>query len=335
MKLTPTQQERIRDYLRAAHTQMADLPDEEQRKALAELKAQLREELQHYGDAPPEDHELETILMNCRPSAASARSRVREVQARRDVAEPRRKVHRETEAALEEAEVSSGEDAEDELETRPEPPRDGRAWLGVCAVGAYLLQLDPWVVRVVTVILCAAFTAIAMALAGMGVASFTLWAYLAAYGALQWRLHEGGLRIPGKEPDPLELGPPAKAAAGILVVGFAFYLGARFVAWGMFLAAGVVAGQAVEPDPAWGWLAARGFALFLMFTGAAAAFALLSAMPVSAGWDGTLNKLAKALLALYGVVISFGLASLFVGLVLEAAGEVTGVTPAGAAPAPF
>ncbi len=45
--------------------------------------------------------------------------------------------------------------------------------------------------------------------------------------------------------------------------------------------------------------------------------AVLSALPLANAWDYTLKRLVQALLALYGLILCFGIASFLVGIILD------------------
>lgn len=74
----------------------------------------------------------------------------------------------------------------------------------------------------------------------------------------------------------------------------------------------------------WGWLQYDSGDLFALTFFCAIPLALLSALPVPPGWDYTLKRCAQAIVALYGIMLSYGLASMIVGIVLDFIGKYTG-----------
>lgn len=298
MKLTPNQERRITKYLQDVHAQTEGLSDAQRRRALAHVKAQLRERLQQYTDAAPEDTELEAILNNCAlpgfvSSAANQEAReVGDVEALEPSASPQ-----DTSPPQNEPRAARG----DFLEL------EGRVWLGVCSGLARYLRIESAIVRIIA------------AVVGVATLGFLLWVYVGLYLFFYLRDRSGVL-------PPLDVLPVVRRMAGMLALGIVMFAVGEMALWAMGAAAGLAAGHGITVDAAWGWFAERNGTIVFWTLVFALPLGAMSAMPVAEGWDYTLRKLAQACLAVYALLLTFGLACHFVGLLLEATGAGTGVT---------
>ena len=304
MKLTDTQERRIAEYLRDTQRRIAHWPDNDRRRAIAHVKAQLREKLEPYADAAPADDEFEDILRNCRMPGG----------ARRTAAPADDPIER----------IAARHAPEPEPKQEPEPPRpptvhlgwSSRIWLGVCAGLADKLQVEPFVVRV------------AVAILGVATGGMLLWVYLAAFFVLRQQEPEGAL--PGVQWWSFAWTPLAVFAVSLLL-----YVFAETVLWGMGYVTALAVGHETSVESGWRWLEYRNRALIFWTLVNALPLAAMSALPVAGGWESTLRKLAQACVALYALLICIGLAASFAGHVLAAVEELTGVTPGEAQPPPI
>ncbi len=302
MKLTPKQEQRITQYLRDVHAQTEGLSDAQRRRALAHVKVQLRERLQPYTDAPPEDTELEAMIDNCElpdfaSSHTSPRAReIEDVEALDPGAPPRQ--------------------TPPPQRTPPEAARgdflelEGRVWLGVCAGLARYLRIESAIVRIIAGIV------------GVATLGLLLWVYVGVYIFLHLRDRSGVL-------PPLDVMLIVRRVAGMLVLGIILYAAGETLLWAMNTAAALAVGHGITLEAGWGWFAERHGAIVFWTLVFALPLDAMSAMPVPKGWDYTLNKLAQACAAMYGLLLTLGLASYFVGLLLEATGAATGIISGG------
>ncbi len=179
---------------------------------------------------------------------------------------------------------------------------EGRVWLGVCAGISRFLDFPAWMVRTVAVLL------------GLALGPLTLLAYLVCFISLYFR--------PGHPDFPkIRYGLAAARFAGTLIaavlIGWVGHYALRLV---FFLHEQLL--KRPVPDVGdWGWLAARESSLFFWAFVCCTPIALLSAMPLTKGWDYSLKRASQAGLALYGIVISFGIASHIVGIILDFVAE--------------
>lgn len=180
-----------------------------------------------------------------------------------------------------------------------------RRWLGVCFWAADRFGMPASAVRLM-VLMIGLVTAPLALLVYAGV-----WFWLSSTGALP---AAGRLR-------PLRL---LWRLTATLLVAVGIYLGAKYAFKALAFAMVTWAKRPVPETGQWGWyLNEQGsllfWALFLSLP-----VALLSALPMAGGWDRTLRRAAQALLALYAVVICFGLASVVAGIILQIVHEFRG-----------
>ncbi len=180
-----------------------------------------------------------------------------------------------------------------------------RRWLGVCHWAAERSGLPPYAVRAMVLLL-------GLVTAPLALAAYALvWFWLRAVGALP---DAGRLR-------PVRL---VWRLAITVFLAVALYLGAKY---GFRALAFAMENWAKRPVPElgqWGWyLQEQGSLLFwtLFLT---LPVALLGALPMAGGWDRTLRRVSQAMLALYAVVICFGLASVVAGIILQTVHELKG-----------
>ena len=188
-------------------------------------------------------------------------------------------------------------------DTTPQDDDPHRVWLGVCVWVAEFLDQDPRLIRLVVF------------LVGVITGPFALFAYLGG----GFYLHATGqIRLsPKPEPIPL-LGRVAGYNAIILLlhVGMAFFLRFVYAVYESFL-------QQLPPElTAWGWLEAwRGALLFWMLA-FGIPLSLLGGLPLAHGWDHSLRRFLQAMIALYAVILCFGIASILVGLLLGSVEDI-------------
>ena len=178
-------------------------------------------------------------------------------------------------------------------------------WLGVCHWAAERFGMPPGVVRFMVVLI------------GLVTAPLALLAYAAAYlwlsttGALPATGHLRRLRLVWR-------------LAATLLVAVGLHLGAKYTFKGVAFAMEHWAKRPVPELGQWGWYLGQQGSLLFWALFLSMPVALLGALPMAGGWDRTLRRVSQALLALYTVVICFGLASVVAGIILQTVREFTG-----------
>jgi len=176
-------------------------------------------------------------------------------------------------------------------------PRDERVWLGVCAGVASRADVEPWVVRVFTFLL------------GLVLGPLLIAAYVGLY--LHMRQNS-----PQAEP-PLDTLRIAGRGGLTFLVAVVMHVATGYIIRLIHFIYTEIMLRDVPAVGDWGWIYhARDQYLFYAVV-AALPLAVLSGFPLAGGWDQTLKRLSQAALAIYGMVLSFGLASLLVGLILD------------------
>lgn len=181
--------------------------------------------------------------------------------------------------------------------------RENRVWLGVCTGIAEQLDVPPWAVRV-----------LAFAL-GLATGPLALFTYLGVYLWLY-------LRGDSEEP-PIRKGLVAWRSASALIIVVALNAGSNYALRLIYL---IHEKYLQRPRPElgdWGWLESRTGEMCFYALIICVPMAMLSAMPVSEAWEYTLKRFSQALLALYAILLSFGLASVIVGLIMHFVHEFT------------
>jgi len=179
---------------------------------------------------------------------------------------------------------------------------EGRVWLGVCAGLSRFLDFPAWMVRAVTVLL------------GLVLGPFALIAYLACFIGLY--VHPGHPDLP-KIRVGLALGRLSGVAIAAALLGLTGHYAVRM----LYFSYEQLLKRPVPQVGDWSWLAARESTLFFWAFLCCAPVAALSAMPLSRGWEYSLKRAAQAGLVLYGIVLSFGIASCLVGIILDFVAE--------------
>lgn len=180
-----------------------------------------------------------------------------------------------------------------------------RRWLGVCYWAADRSGMPPRMVRLIAL------------LAGLVAAPLALLAYAGGYF---WLRATGALPEPGRL-RPLRL---AWRVAATVLVAVALYLGAKYGFKGLAFAMEEWARRPVPELGQWGWYMQQQGSLLFWTLFLTLPVALLGALPMAGGWDRTLRRLSQAMLALYAVVICFGLASVVAGIILQTVREFKG-----------
>ncbi|HOJ34692.1 MAG TPA: PspC domain-containing protein [Candidatus Hydrogenedentes bacterium] len=177
--------------------------------------------------------------------------------------------------------------------------QDDRVWLGVCARLAAQWDLDARVIRIAAVLL------------GLlpPVLPFLLLTYIGVYVYFYVSA------------------PDSKPKDEISIFGIAKFVLAVFGGvWGVYLCGVVLIefiarstfkllAQPLALSSRWTWLEREGAGWFFWMLFTLLPLSALSALPVPPAWASTLRKVVYAVLALYAVLVCFGVASYLVGTI--------------------
>lgn len=204
-----------------------------------------------------------------------------------------------------------GEPERHALEIRPDARRaDGdTVWLGVCAHWAAKLDVPVRVVRI-GVFLTGLFTG--------PLAPLTLWAYLAAYGHLWYTTS------PEKRPEIVYTRIAWNVFSCFLIATLLSWV-LDYALWGLQFGHQKLFEKPLPSAGGWGWIEYEAAGYYTLTLFATVPLAVLSGLPLSGGWDVSLKRLYLALLTLYGIYLSYGLASLVAGLVIELVNQFGGI----------
>ncbi|MBI2433042.1 MAG: PspC domain-containing protein [Candidatus Hydrogenedentes bacterium] len=176
--------------------------------------------------------------------------------------------------------------------------RDNVIWLGVCSGVAARTDLDPWIVRAFAVVL--------------GLPVFTAPVVVTVYIALYLYMRRNSGRLA-----PLDTLRIVGRGAGTFLIALALHAGCGYLLRLVDFLYGYYLKRELPNVGEWGWLQANRDEYFFYAFMVSVPLAVLSALPLAGGWDYTLKRLSQAVLAVYGIVLSFGLASFAVGIILE------------------
>jgi phage shock protein PspC (stress-responsive transcriptional regulator) len=171
-------------------------------------------------------------------------------------------------------------------------------WLGVCAVNAERFGIEPWMLRLAAVVL------------GLLTGPIALIAYLAGYA-------EYYVNLPAEERPPIDYLTLASRSGLPLLVLLLLRWGAGKVEALMAYAHERLLNTPLPPLGEWDWLAYYESSFFYLALFSVVPLGILSGLPMANAWGHSLKRLAQALVALYAVLLSFGLASVVVGIILD------------------
>lgn len=171
-------------------------------------------------------------------------------------------------------------------------------WLGVCAYNAERFGIEPGILRAVTVLL------------GLVTGPVAVLGYLAAFAEFY---------LASDEADR----PPIDYLLLARRTGLPF-LALILLRWGGGKAKTLLAygheqllKEPLPPLGKWDWYQHYDGMLFFLALISVVPLAALSGLPLANAWSHSLKRLAQAIVALYGAVLCFGLASLLVGVILD------------------
>lgn len=280
MKLTAKQERMVRDFIRETDASADNLPKPAQKHAKNAMRQRLKQELSAFGEEIPRDEQVQAILRRCRvPDLNVVENMTTQVMAPAKPAVP------------------------DVPQPAPQPERtsftdESRIWAGVCAAWAERLGVETVVVRG------------AFLLVGLVMPPIAFLAYFAGYVELAVR--SGDAAVPTVESGVLFLNGLVAAvqvlalfAAGYLVPRIAIDVSTQFLPE-LAVRLGV-----------WGWYQGIEWTAFWFTFLLAVPMRLVATLPLLHDWDKTLGLFARLVIALYAVLISFGIASGLAGLAIE------------------
>ncbi len=312
MNLTPRQQNMISVFLRQAAADAEKFSPGERARMLGAVKARVRKELETCGGDALADDQVAAALRRCQPAGCTKPSPSSEPKldllAYVDKANACPEIptplplppSSRTNKTLSGAARSAQRPAAPAPDGSSTPVHGG--WLGVCQQLSGRTGLDVWFLRTAFLVL--------------GVTGpVALGGYVVVYAALY------ATSTPGTfpRPDPWRV---IRRFAGTLLTALALY--------GAALALFAVAREAVprflgKPFELgqWAWLGPRMDEYLTWLLALTIPIAIMSGLPMANDWDRTAKRLAQAGLAVYATVLSFGIASLAVGIILMAVAEIS------------
>lgn len=170
-------------------------------------------------------------------------------------------------------------------------------WLGVCAGLAEYLGLNPPWVRG------------AFFLAGFLAGPFALMGYIVLFGVMRHRADQA-VDI------PVDLTKAGLKVGKVVLLAFTIFVMAQAI---VAVLGYVVAYFTSHPQDiqALGWFPSSHGRLFVWLLVTVLPLAVLGALPLANDWDSTLTKVSYALVALYSLVVCFGLAGTFVSALMH------------------
>lgn len=180
----------------------------------------------------------------------------------------------------------------------------GRVWLGVCNRWAKRLQIPAWLVRMGMILL--------------GVTGpLAVLVYLAGYAEKVYHAPKGS------EP-PIDWTQVLARVVPVLFMAILLHVAGGYAIRGIEYLYQLAMHRPLPHLGDWGWIRIDRQDYFFYAVVSSVPLAVLSGMPLAGGWDYTLKRLAQAILAVYAMALSFGIASILAGLLLELVKEFGG-----------
>ena len=176
-------------------------------------------------------------------------------------------------------------------------------WLGVCAWIAEIMEQDPRLIRLVVFVL------------GLLTGPLALFAYIGVFAYLyntadqdsKPELHLWSIIGQFTLYNTITL---------VLHIGTGLFLRLVYFIYESYFQ------QTIPVLEKWGWLNEWKSTLLFWMLAFGIPLSILSALPLANGWHLSLRRFLQALIALYAVVLCFGLASMLVGLLLDSIDEL-------------
>lgn len=287
-QLTQRQKARVDAYLNEVSRALGNAaPAALRERTLARLREDIHRELDHSGNGDPTDHDVEAVLRLFGSAEAQA------------------------------AERTIRSTASDQLMLT----QDNRVWLGVCGGIAARLEFPVWQVRLVlgalgfagpllSLLAMVSSRSFSSATLGIFLGSVALLCYLGLYGYMY-------VVSPKDDETRIRWGDIVANVAITFIVALILYYVADY---GLQLIRYVHTTLLDQPMPdlgSWGWYRYQADNLFFWAMAAALPLAVLGGLPLANGWDDSLRRLGQASLAIYGIALAFGIASVLTGLIFD------------------
>lgn len=182
-----------------------------------------------------------------------------------------------------------------------------RVWLGVCGGIAHQLGAPPGVVRLIAVLLGLVVPLLPVLLV------VYLCVFLVAYVSSNAR----------DIPRVRALGI-VRSVLATLGTALGLFTGAKALLWLVSRIYTNAAGEVLYVEGRWAWFLYYDQTLLVWLLMLVLPVAILAALPVQPAWTTTLRKAVHAGLALYAMAVAFGVACVFVGIVLRVSKGMSG-----------
>ena len=300
MNLSEKQERLVARYYQELSVRLNGHPPGERDRILAHLKRRVSEQMGQFGAVAASDDEVATLLRlstRALPELAPLLNG-HQLQFDLDLASPEFAGAADAgKGAKERVSSDAAAGPGKGVQGRTLESTEHRRWLGVCWNLSRRLGVEVRYVRFGALVL------------GAVTGPFALIAYLGAY----FEMYFSSERRMQPSMDPVRL---IKALLQGALTAVAMFVGSHFVVLGIHAAYQKLFGEEVPAMGGLGWLEANGLGLFLLVLIGTVPLAALSALPMADGWNETAGKVYKAVLALYAVGISLGIAAFLVGVML-------------------
>lgn len=288
MKLTQSQGALIADYLReVAEGLDSGLSRAQRDQALNQLRTGVYRDLEDFAKDRLDDQDVQSVLDRFGPP---------EIQAR--AASPR--IAKRAHSMLD---------------------QKGRLWLGVCGGLAAKLGVDSWIVRLVcgmlglagpvlsvlTIVSLRDFSSITL---GLFTLAASLTGYLIIYACFYLASDRDAVARIQPTPIIVNVGVTVLIALA-LHAGTGYFIDLLRYVHSEFLR------RPMPPLGRWGWIEAQASSMAFWTLACCVPLAVLGGLPMANQWNQSLKRAGQAGLALYGVALALGVASVIVGAILD------------------
>ena len=307
MELTEKQELYIARYMRSVSDALTVRLTEPQReRAMARLQARIREQLNRINKAHAEDTDVADILRKLGSPENQAAVLVR-VWGSSDANESSPEVQETPSELRKTSGVTGSKPPVKPVFSKPASAVTPSAavWLGVIAWVAAQWDLPVWALRILA------------ALVGVVTAPIALLVYM---GAFFW------LRLGGKDVSPKPLHPARmffRPLLTTLLLCLIHFCGIYAIK-GVYIIHDTWLKRDMPDMSEWAWFETEAGRMLFWMLFFLLPLSLFSAMPLANAWDYSLKRLNQACVALYAIVVSFGIASFVTGLILAFVREFTG-----------
>ena len=308
MELTEKQNLYITRYLRSVSDALAGRLTEKQcERAMARLQSRIQSQITGLNKARPDDTDVLDIVRKL-GSAESQADVLGRVWGSGDAATELADVAAPLSPATNGENTSTGKTtaAAKPVFSQPAaiaPP--AAVWLGVLAWCAAQWDLPAWALRTLAVF----------------VGLVTLPVALLVYTIAFFWLRMGGKQVSQAPLHPLRM--VFRPLLTGLLIGVIHFCGVYAIK-GVYIVHDTWLKRDMPDMSEWAWFETEAGRMFFWMLFLLLPLALFSAMPLANAWDYSLKRLNQACVALYAIVVSFGIASFVTGLILAFVREFTG-----------